>query len=61
MYLILCLDKIMATKHFFKTLFIFLGMILAGLLGVFLVNYFDKNQQSNVPEGEPDCKTAELC
>jgi len=33
-------------KHFFKTLVIFLVMIGFGLLGVFLVNYFDKNGES---------------
>lgn len=30
------------TKHFFKTLIIFTGMIILGLVGVFLVSYFDK-------------------
>ena len=32
----------MANKHFFKTLLIFSGMILVGLLGVYLINYFDE-------------------
>ena len=30
------------TKHFLKTLVIFLGMIMLGLVGVFLVSYFDE-------------------
>jgi hypothetical protein len=34
----------MNIKHFIKTLLIFSGMILVGLLGVFLLNYFDKNE-----------------
>jgi hypothetical protein len=29
-------------KHFFKTLSIFMIMIILGLLGVFLVNHFDE-------------------
>lgn len=32
----------MLTKHFLKGLVIFLGMIVLGLAGVFLVGYFDK-------------------
>ena len=32
----------MLTKHFLKTLVIFLGMIMLGLVGVFLVSYFDE-------------------
>ncbi|PIP69045.1 hypothetical protein CO033_01665 [Candidatus Nomurabacteria bacterium CG_4_9_14_0_2_um_filter_32_10] len=28
-------------KHFIKTLLIFLGMIVLGLIGVYLVSYFD--------------------
>lgn len=34
-------------KHFIKTLLIFFGIIFLGLLGVFLLNYFDKNNESN--------------
>jgi hypothetical protein len=30
-----------ATKHFFKTLIIFIGMIALGLIGVFLVSHYD--------------------
>ncbi len=28
-------------SHFFKILFVFLGMIVVGLFGVFVVNYLD--------------------
>jgi len=38
----------MITKHFFKTLVIFTGMIIFGLIGVFLVNHFDQNEKSNI-------------
>ncbi len=34
--------KIMLTKHFFKILVIFMGMILLGLVGIFLINHFAK-------------------
>ncbi len=34
-------------RHFFKTLIIFLIMIGLGLIGVFLVNYFDKSKPIN--------------
>jgi len=33
----------MFTKHFFKTLILFLGMIVIGLLGVFLVSHYGNN------------------
>lgn len=29
------------TKHFFKIFSVFLGMIIIGLIGVFVVNYLD--------------------
>ena len=32
-------------RHFLKTLIVFLGMIILGLIGVFLVNYFDKGEE----------------
>lgn len=32
----------MVTKHFLKILATFLGMIIIGLIGIYLVNYFDK-------------------
>jgi len=31
----------MLTKHFAKILFTFMGMIILGLLGIFIINYFD--------------------
>lgn len=33
-------------KHFIKTLLIFTGMIFLGLLGVYLINHFDKSGNS---------------
>lgn len=33
-------------KHFLKTLVIFIVMIIIGLLGVYLVNYFDDIEKS---------------
>ncbi len=39
----------MITKHFFKTLILFAGMIILGLTGVVLVSYIDKNGESSVP------------
>jgi len=33
----------MNLKHFIKTLLIFTGMIFLGLLGVYLINYFDQD------------------
>ena len=47
-------------KHFLKTLLIFSGMILIGLIGVILVNYYDeKNQKADVikscPPGQETC------
>jgi hypothetical protein len=38
----------MNIKHFIKTLIIFVGMILLGLLGVYLVNHFDKDNTKEV-------------
>jgi len=35
----------MITKHFFKTLVIFTGMILLGLVGIFLVSYFGQGEK----------------
>lgn len=46
----------MVTKHFFKVLILFTGMILVGLLGVFLVSHFREGAtQANVTES--DCGT----
>lgn len=36
----------MVTKHFFKTLVVFVLMISFGLLGVFLVNQFEQKRES---------------
>jgi len=33
------------TKHFIKTLILFTGMIILGLIGVFLVSYFDEGTE----------------
>jgi len=43
--LFLCYNKIMV-KHFLKTLSIFIFMIILGLIGVYLVGYFDNNEES---------------
>jgi hypothetical protein len=32
----------MITKHFFKILFTFIGMIILGLIGIFLASHFDQ-------------------
>jgi cell division protein YceG involved in septum cleavage len=32
-------------KHFFKTLVIFIIMIIIGLLGIFLINHFSNEEQ----------------
>ncbi len=42
----------MLTKHFLKTVLIFMGMIALGLLGIFLVSYFD--QKGGMNEKSPD-------
>lgn len=44
----------MITKHFFKILSTFITMIILGLLGIFLVSYFD---QSAVEDGAKDSAT----
>jgi len=38
-------------RHFFKTLIVFIVMIILGLIGVFLINHFDENAGS---AGEPN-------
>lgn len=37
----MCYDLTVLTKHFFKTLIIFTGMIAVGLIGVLLLSYFE--------------------
>jgi hypothetical protein len=32
-------------KHFLKTLIVFVGMIILGLIGVFLVSHFDEKEK----------------
>ena len=40
-------------QHFFKTLIIFIGMIIIGLVGVFLVTHFDKSDGGvNIPNNQ---------
>jgi len=34
------------TKHFFKTLLLFTGMIALGLTGIFLASYFGTGEQN---------------
>ena len=38
----------MITKHFFKILILFLGMIGLGLIAVFISSYFDNTNNSQV-------------
>ncbi len=40
----------MITKHFFKTLIFFTALIATGLIGVFLVSYFDQDEAPTLPE-----------
>ena len=40
----------MITKHFFKILIIFIGMIVFGLFGVFVVNHFYPEQSLNTSD-----------
>jgi len=42
-------------KHFIKILLIFIGMIFLGLLGVYLLNYFDKGN-SGIPNAQTIAK-----
>ena len=41
----------MITKHFFKILLVFIGMIILGILGASLVGIGDKSGQSALPQG----------
>ncbi|HPS21368.1 MAG TPA: hypothetical protein PLO44_01010 [Candidatus Paceibacterota bacterium] len=38
----------MITKHFWKVLFVFTGIILLGIISSFVVSYLDKNHDSNI-------------
>ncbi|MEX2052379.1 MAG: hypothetical protein WD991_01630 [Candidatus Paceibacterota bacterium] len=51
----------MINKHFFKSLILFAGMILLGMVGVFVVNYFDTEKPEAVQTEEEGCKTGEVC
>jgi hypothetical protein len=50
--MVVCYNLEMITKHFFKILVLFIGMITLGLLGVFLVNYFDLAKQEELKKTE---------
>lgn len=39
-------------KHFIKTLILFAGMIILGLVGVFLVSYFGKGEEINTSNNQ---------
>jgi hypothetical protein len=39
------------TGHFLKTLLIFAGMIIIGLIGVYLVTHYDNSQESVISSG----------
>jgi hypothetical protein len=38
----------MITKHFLKTLVVFSAMIALGLIGIFALNYFEKNTDTEI-------------
>ncbi len=46
----------MNLKHFIKTLLLFTVMIVIGLLGVFLLSYFDKESGKASPSNIPVAK-----
>ena len=50
----------MLTRHFLKTLILFTGMIILGLLWVFLVSYFDKGEQTSTSTFTT-CVNGEVC
>ncbi|MDQ3075568.1 MAG: hypothetical protein M3Q34_00355 [bacterium] len=49
----------MVNKHFFKTLIMFTGMIIVGLLGIFLVSYFDVGSEEADTEDTASLEVAE--
>jgi hypothetical protein len=56
------LKSAMITKHFFKVLILFAGMIILGLTGIFLVSYFDKAQPGNNKAIQVrTCENGEVC
>jgi len=48
---ILCYNIAVVTEHFLKTLIVFMGMITLGLVGIFLVSYFDGYNEGGVEAG----------
>ena len=48
----LCYNMTMFTKHFFKTLIMFSGIIMIGLIGAYLVSYFDRDGKSEAVNAE---------
>jgi hypothetical protein len=49
-----CYNVPVVNKHFFKTLVMFTGMIIVGLLGIFLVSYFDEQKAGGGGEVSAD-------
>jgi len=39
----------MITKHFFKVLIVFFGMIILGIVGVVLANFMSQKEAENTP------------
>lgn len=52
--------SVMMTRHFLKTLIMFSGMIILGLLGVFLVSYFDRDGVEST-DTTSTCEEGEVC
>jgi hypothetical protein len=55
---------VVMTRHFFKSLIVFAGMIILGLVGVYLVSYFDldpENQAATETTEDAGCETDKLC
>ena len=50
----------MFTRHFLKTLIMFTGMIILGLLGVFLVSYFSNGGETGT-QTFTTCENGEVC
>ena len=50
----------MFSRHFLKTLIMFTGMIILGLLGVFLVSYFDERREEGTTQTST-CESDEVC
>ncbi len=50
----------MFTKHFFKMVVTFIGMIILGLIGVFIVGNLGERDQQNTA-GMPACESEKIC